>query len=83
MPSFSQAISDVFSAIFQFFAAIFQTVVSVLQSVTSVLYRLVKDVATLPVKIIDFILRKNQDAARQLSVQMHAILTLSQKISSS
>lgn len=57
MASFSQAISDAFSAIFQLFASIFQSIVSAFQSLFSLVAMLVKDIANISVGLIQFLLQ--------------------------
>jgi hypothetical protein len=56
MVSFSQAISDAFSAIFQFFASILQTMVSAFQSLISLFNTLIKDVANLSAGLVQFLM---------------------------
>jgi phage-related protein len=58
MASFSQAISDAFSAIFQFFASIFQTIISTLQSLVSLFNTVIKDIVNFSVQLIEFLFSK-------------------------
>jgi hypothetical protein len=58
MVSFSQAISDAFSAIFQSFASILQTIISAFQSLISLINTLIKDVTNLSTGLVQFLMSR-------------------------
>jgi hypothetical protein len=58
MLSFSQAISDAFSAIFQFFASIIQTIISAFQSLISLINTLIRDVTNLSAGLVQFLMSR-------------------------